>query len=164
MKTAHLHEDPNRTKPPGLVRYASEFYAAALAADRALGMKKGYEIIAPIPVMFLAGQCIELSLKAFLLSRGVELRALRLQYGHKLSSSLQKAKELGLLDIVELTEEDESAIAVLDPLYSSKQLQYIVTGVKTFPIFGPLSTVAKKLLESIAADVGCPPQRLPHAL
>ena len=95
MRPPRLHEDPARTTPRGLVRYASEFYAAAVAVDDSLGDKKGSEIVAPVPVMFLAGQSIELSLKAFLLAKGLDLRALRLQYGHKLSSSLQKAKELG---------------------------------------------------------------------
>jgi hypothetical protein len=164
MKPPRLHEDPARTTPRGLIRYASEFYAAAVAVDDTLGEKKGYEIFAPVPVMFLAGQSIELSLKAFLLAKGVDLRALRLQYGHKLSASLQKAQELGLANIVALSNEDESAIAVLDPLYSSKQLQYVVTGMKTFPIFGPLEEAARKLLEAVATFVEYPPHRLPHAL
>ncbi|HXG28769.1 MAG TPA: hypothetical protein VNJ47_07965 [Nevskiales bacterium] len=162
MKAPRLHEDPARTTPHGLIRYASEFYAAAVAVDDSLDKKQGYEIFAPVPVMFLAGQSIELSLKAFLLAKGIDLRALRLQYGHKLSSSLQRAKKLGLGDIVVLTDTDESAIAVLDPLYSSKQLQYIITGVKTYPIFGPLEEATRKLLEAVAVFVDYPPHRLPH--
>ncbi len=50
----------------GVLRYASEYLQATLAADEKMGSKKGYEIIAPIPVLFLVGQSIELSLKAFL--------------------------------------------------------------------------------------------------
>ena len=149
-----MHDDPERTTPVGLARYAHDFYDAALAADDKLGMKKGYEIIAPIPVMFLVGQALELSLKAFLLSRDVPLRKLRSKYGHNLHRALRKAKELGLLDIVDLSEQDESMIELLNSLYSSKQLQYIVTGAKKVPVFGPLQEVAEKLIPGISEDVG----------
>ena len=39
--------DPARTKPIGMLRYAIEFYAAALATDDAIGDMDGYEITAP---------------------------------------------------------------------------------------------------------------------
>ena len=131
--------------------------------DDALGSQPGYEIVAPIPAMFLIGQSIELSLKAYLLAKGVELRTLRTRYGHKLVPCMEEARSRGLASIVELTTEDEAAIEVLDPLYASKQLQYIVTGSKRFPIYGPLEGVALKLLEAIAKHVRYPPSRLPHA-
>jgi hypothetical protein len=44
---AALHEDPERTTPLGLARYATEFFEAALAADDKLGRRAGYEVIAP---------------------------------------------------------------------------------------------------------------------
>ncbi|HET7201224.1 MAG TPA: hypothetical protein VFI80_10485 [Burkholderiales bacterium] len=157
MAAGGLHDDPERTTPIGLARYATEFFDAALAADDKLGKKEGYEIIAPIPVMFLVGQSIELTLKAYLLFKGVELRTLRKNYGHELHRSLRKAKELGLYEIVKLSDEEERIVELLDSLYSTKQLQYIVTGAKTFPVFGPLQTVTKKLVSGIAPAVGYPP-------
>lgn len=141
-----------------MARYATEFFEAALAADNKLGKKDGYEIFAPIPVMFLIGQSIELALKAYLLAKGVELRKLRRDYGHELYRSLRKAKELGLADVVELSTEEENVLALLDALYSTKQLQYIVTGAKTFPAFGPLESVARKLVYGIAPVAGYPPR------
>jgi hypothetical protein len=141
-----------------MARYASEFFEAALAADDKMGAKKGYELFAPIPVLFLVGQAIELALKAYLLAKGVELRELRRNYGHELHRSLRKAKELGLADIVALSAEDEDVLEVLDALYSTKQLQYIVTGAKTFPAFGPLQSVAQKLLDGIGPVAGFPPK------
>jgi len=104
-KAAGLHEDPERTTPLGLARYANEFFEAALAADDILGKKEGHEIIAPIPVMFLVGQAMELALKAYLLAKGVELRKLRYEYGHNLHRCLRKAKELGLANVVSLSED-----------------------------------------------------------
>ena len=164
MKEPCIHEDPERTTPIGMARYAVDFFKAALATDDKLGTKKGYEIIAPVPVMFLAGQSIELILKAYLLHRGVSLRHIRTKFGHGLHKSLRKAKELGLNKIVELTAEDLSTIEILDELYSSKQLQYIVTGGKTFPVFGPLERATRKLLLSVGPEVGFPPRGIGNAI
>ncbi|GMV60476.1 MAG: hypothetical protein AMXMBFR72_35640 [Betaproteobacteria bacterium] len=158
MAKPGLHDDPERTTSIGMARYAIDFFEAALAADDKLGDKPGYEIIAPIPVMFLVGQAIELALKAFLLKKGVELRKLRHNFGHDLHRSLRKAKELGLADVVALSAEEESVLALLDALYSTKQLQYIVTGAKTFPVFGPLEAVGRKLVYGIAPVAGYPPR------
>jgi len=163
MNDLGIHDDPTRTTPIGLARYAAEFLEAALAADDKMGLKDGFEIVAPIPVMFLVAQSIELSLKAFLLHRGVSLRELRRDFGHALHRSLRKAKELGLLDVVRLSDEDLAAIELLDALYSTKQLQYIVTGAKTFPVFGPLERVSLRLAHDIGRAVGYAPPNIPHA-
>ena len=164
MKEPHLHEDPERTTPIGMARYAVDFFKAALAVDDKLGMKEGYEVIAPVPVMFLVGQSIELILKSFLIHKGVSLRHIRTKYGHGLHKSLWKANELGISNIVDLTDEDISTIKILDNLYSSKQLQYIVTGAKTFPVFGPVETVTRKLLLSVGSEVGFPPRGIGDAI
>ena len=132
-------------------------------ADDKMGKKAGFEIVAPVPVMFLVGQAIELALKAFLLARGVTLRKLRTDYGHELHRSLRKAKELGLSVLIPLSEEDQHVLDLLDALYSSKQLQYIVTGAKTFPVFGPLQSVALRLICGIGGEVGYPPRNLPSS-
>ena len=158
MAKPTLHDDPERTTPIGLARYSVEFFEAALAADDKLGKKGGHEMVAPVPVMFLIGQALELSLKAYLLSKGVDLRKLRHDYGHGLHRALRKAKEFGLASVVTLTNDEEEVIELLDALYSTKQLQYIVTGAKTFPLFGPLQRVADKLVYGIAPAVGYTPR------
>jgi len=164
MNMPHPHEDVTRTTPLGLARYASEFMEAALAADDKMGKKSGHEIVAPVPVMFLVGQAIELSLKSFLLSRGVSLHKLRRDYGHNLHRSLRKAKELGLGSLVQFTEEEQSVLSLLDNLYSSKQLQYIITGATTFPVFGPLERAALKLIHAVGTEVGWRTNKLPTLL
>lgn len=161
MPTPHLHDDPALTTPIGLVRYAFDFMEAARAADDKMGRKKGFEIIAPVPVMFLVGQSVELTLKAFLLSRGVPLNKLRKDYGHNLHRALRKAKELGLFPIAPLAEDELEAIECLNTLYSSKELQYIVTGTKTFPAFGPLERGALRLLLNVGPAVGFSPLHIP---
>jgi hypothetical protein len=150
----HIHENPERTKPIGLARYAKEFHEAAMGADRTLGMKPGYEIFAPIPVLYLIGHSIELSLKAFLLHKGVTLSDLRKNFGHDLGKCFKKAEDLGLLSLVTFDEHELEAFFVLNNLYSTKQLEYIVTGAKTFPIFGYIQSMSHKLLDAISPIVG----------
>jgi len=153
MKT-HIHEDPNRTTPLGLVRYADEFREAAIAVDDSLGKKPGFEIVAPIPVLYLVGHSIELSLKAFLLYKGVTLNDLKINFGHDLGKCYMKAQELGLLNFVKFENEENEAFDVLNDLYSTKQLEYIVTGSKQFPVFGLIQTFSKKLLDTLGPMVG----------
>lgn len=152
--TAHLHEDPKRTTPVGLIRYAKEFHDAAIAVDLTVGMQPAYEMFAPVPVLYLIGHSIELSLKAYLLHKGVTLRELHKDFGHHLEKCFKKAKELGLLGSIRFDEGELSAFSVLNKLYSTKQLEYIVTGAKTIPIFGYIQTMSQKLVDAIAPMVG----------
>ncbi len=149
-----MHGDPNRTSPIGLVRYAKQFFESALAADDKVGAKPGFEMIAPVPVMYLVGHSIELGLKAYLVAEGVNLRDLPRKYGHDLEKSFKKAKELGLLNIVKFEDSDVEGMKVLNQLYSTKQLNYFVRGAKTFPVFGCIQAFNQKLLEGVGPHVG----------
>ena len=151
-----MHDDPLRTTPLGMVRYSHEFMEAALAVDEMIGKHPGFEIVAPIPALYLVGHSIELSLKAFLLHNGVPLRELRSKrhFGHSLHTCLRKAKELGLLSHVQFSRQEEGAFEVLDHLYSTKQQEYIVTGAKHFPVFGLVELFAVKLFNTVSILVG----------
>ena|SRR3989338_827618 len=151
-----MHDDPSRTTPLGMIRYSHEFMEAALAVDDKIGNRPGFEIVAPIPVLYLVGHSIELSLKAYLLYKGVALRELRSKrhFGHSLHTCLRKAKELGLLSHVKFSVQEEGAFEILDNLYSTKQLEYIVTGAKHFPIFGLIEVFAVKLFNAVSGIVG----------
>ena len=76
-----------RTTPFGMWRYGNDFRKAALAVltehnDRVF-----------VPYYFLLGQSIELSLKAFLMGRGVSLYVLSSRkYGHDLKALLDEAR------------------------------------------------------------------------
>lgn len=137
----------------GMIRYAHEFMEAALAVDNQIGRKADFAIVAPIPALYLIGHSIELTLKAFLLQKGVTLKKLR-SLGHDLHASLRKAKELELLKIVQFTDQEQGALEILNALYSTKQLEYVVTGAKQFPIFGLLETFSARLFNAVAANVG----------
>lgn len=150
-----MSDDPKRTTPEGLITYSKEFRKAALATDDKLGMEDGYEIVAPVPVMYLVAHSIELSIKAYLLHKGQTLRQLR-KVGHDICKALKKAKELGIGQVVEITEIEMGALQVLNDLYSKKELNYIVTGFKKFPMFGPLQELSEKLLQGVADEIGYP--------
>lgn len=122
-----IHNDPKRTTPIGLLRYAWEIFDTALAADDEIGRRPGFEIIAPVPVMYLVGHSIELALKAYLVHEGVSLDELPTKkYGHNLEKCFDSASQLGLSNIVQVEEGEIDAMKVLNELYSTKQLNYIV--------------------------------------
>jgi len=148
-----MHNDPTRTTSLGMARYAYEFMDAALSVDNVVGNRQGYEIVAPIPALYLVGHSIELSLKAFLLHRGASPREIR-HFGHDLHAAFRKSKEVGLLDHVKFTAPEEAAVEILNSLYSTKQLEYIVTGAKQFPLFGLIEGFSAKLFNAVAALVG----------
>ena len=148
-----MHDDPRRTTPMGMIRYAHEFMEAALAVDDQIGGKPGFEIVAPIPALYLVGHSIELTLKAFLLQNGVAPKKLR-NFGHDLHASFRKAKELELLAIVQFTDQEQGALEILNALYSTKQLEYIVTGAKQFPVFGLVEAFSARLFNAVAAQIG----------
>ncbi len=135
----------------GLARYAREYFESAQAADAVVGARKGYEIVAPSPVMFLTAQSIELALKAYLCHSGKKnLKS----YGHDLSRVWCVCQQNGINVLVQLSAEEISTLKLISHLHSSTELRYIDTGFKTFPVFGPLEQLAKKLLDAICPAVG----------
>lgn len=109
-----MHDDPSRTTPLGMIRYSHEFLEAAKIVDENIGNQPGFEIVAPIPAQYLVGHSIELSLKSFLLHRGISLRELRSgHYGHNLHACLRKGKELGLQRHVQFTDQEDRAFEAL---------------------------------------------------
>ncbi len=148
-----MHNDPDRTTPLGMIRYSYEFLEAALAVDEKIGHRAGYEIVAPIPALYLIGHSIELSLKSYMLLHGVTLGQLR-KYGHNLYACFSDSKTFGLLNHVTFEDGQEGAFEILDELYSTKQLEYIVTGHKHFPVFGLIVLFAVKLFNAVSLLVG----------
>ncbi|MBL6933783.1 MAG: hypothetical protein ISR48_00050 [Alphaproteobacteria bacterium] len=120
--------DRDRTTPYGLWRYGDDFRKAALAVlshhnDRVF-----------MPYYFLIGQSIELSLKAFLLGRGVSLKELRSsKYGHDLKALLDEARRRRLGLEVPLKTTHCAAIHILNMEYLVKRFQYVQVGPMLLP-------------------------------
>lgn len=135
-----------------MLRYAIEFYAAAIATDDAIGDMSGHEVIAPISVNYLIGHSIELALKAYLLQNGGDLALIK-KIGHQLRDGYREAQMRGLDAHFAPPDSGLSALEVLDVLYSAKQFEYIETGAKEFPVFGPLQEFARQLLLGVAKAI-----------
>jgi hypothetical protein len=61
---------------------------------------------------------------------------------------------VGLGTIVTFENDEIGGMEVLNDLYCTKQLNYIVTGAKTFPVFGPIQGFAERLLGAVGPHVG----------
>ncbi|QKS29953.1 MAG: hypothetical protein HT579_14135 [Candidatus Accumulibacter similis] len=150
-----MHDDPALTTPIGLARYAHDFFDSSRAVDDHFAKKDGFELVSPMPALYLIGHSIELAFKSYLLHRGVTLRELRSKrFGHDLHACQRKARELQLLSLVSFHSAEEAAVEILNDLYSTKQLNYIVTGMKTIPAYGLLESFSEKLIRAVSKEVG----------
>lgn len=120
--------EPGVTSPFGMLRFAEEYRKAAKLVGDANPERR------PAPAYMLVGQSIELSLKSYLLARGITLEALKYRpYGHDLSQLLAKARQLKIERLVELHQWDVDAIEIIAPLYGSHEFRYIVNGSRILP-------------------------------
>jgi hypothetical protein len=145
--------DQDRTTAVGLARYAREYFDAAIAADDVIGYRPGYEIVAPAPVMFLIAHSVELAMKAYLRHTGQSLSNLK-SIGHNLIDCWSTCRKNGILEILELNDDDLGILHLIADLHVSTELRYIQTGWKNFPVFGPLEALARKILDAICPAVG----------
>ena len=131
-----------RTTPFGMWRYGNDFRKAALA------VLTQHNDPAFVPYYFLLGQSIELSLKAFLMGRGVPLKVLRSRkYGHDLKALLDEARRRKLGFEVNLAPAHCGVIHLLGIEYLGRRFQYIRTGTMILPHSG-LSQEAADLLSA----------------
>lgn len=142
------------TAPIGYARYSNEFFRAALMIDDKMGNEEGYETHAPVPVMYMIGHSIELSLKSYLLHTGTKEDQLRNEYGHDLIKAFDAANNAGLSKLIDYEDIELEVLSFLNKLYQSKQLNYISVGPKQFPVFGPLQSLGEKILTSVSNEVG----------
>lgn len=113
--------EDERTTPLGVIRFSIEYFAAAVAAHEKL------ELAAPggvtsAPVYTLAGQSIELALKAYLRQQGATLGELK-KIGHDLDKGISAAEVKGLNHLA-----DRQQLSLLNEEYSLHRFRYIRTG------------------------------------
>ena len=99
------------------------------------------------PVFFLVCQSIELSFKAFLRGKGYSEQQLRC-VGHDLAKAAADCKANGLGQYYVLTPEDEVSIQLINPYYQTRDLQYLSTGFKRYPLPDALIKLAGTLCRS----------------
>lgn len=154
-KRPGFHDDQERTTPMGLVRYGYEFLESAFVMyERAAQPRPPLVPCPPIPVLYLLGHGLELTFKAFLLSKGVTLKHIRYELGHDLEWAFSSSKENGLGTVLQWQASDESALTLFNVMYKAKELEYIVTGAKTIPYYPLLQNFSIKLFDAVATPIG----------
>jgi hypothetical protein len=134
----------DRTNSLGLWTEAHQFYTAS----NILINSKNSDVVTPS--YYLACHSIELALKAFLRGNGMSLEELKCRkIGHDLEKALAQAISSGLESYIVLTEADHLAIQTINVPYKSKELEYIVTGPKSYPLIEHLLTLNSDLLNNI---------------
>jgi hypothetical protein len=150
-----VKDDPALTTPLGLTRYAHDYFDSGRAVQDQMGAGTKYEIVSPLPALFLMAQSIELAAKAYLLQKGLTLASLRRKpFGHDLCACLQRAGELGLYELMKPHPADLGAVTLLNELYELRRLQYIRTGPIDVPDFKLIQRLAKTLIRSVSGVVG----------
>jgi len=109
---------------------------------------------------FLLYKSIELSLKAFLLTRAVSLELLAnpRKFGHKILNVLELAQQKGLDDVVCLSDEQLSAVRFGAQYYFRRTFDYFdfieaITGSKGDPEVHALERAATALIEGLRDTV-----------
>jgi hypothetical protein len=86
------------------------------------------------PTYYLLGHAIEVVLKAFLLASGEDLKKLKNKpYGHDIAKAAESVVEANHNFISPLVQEYLPDIELLSGYYKAKELEYRVTGFKSFP-------------------------------
>lgn len=134
--------DEERTTAYGLLRYANDYLKAA----QLVGEANGYEY-SEVSSMLIA-HSIELSLKAYLRSRGYDLRHL-MGLGHRLDKIHRRAMKERIDRIVYMPEDYATVIRILANANEEHQFRYIKNGPFQMPGWQPVSLVAQTLTKSL---------------
>lgn len=134
--------EEDRTTGLGIARYSLEHFAAALASHSAIIGDWRDKNPSAAPVYSLAGQAIELALKAFLREQGSDLAALK-KIGHNLSEAMESAEKIGFQSKIDMAQ-----LTLLNEEYSRYRFRYIRTGV--------VSWLGAESLFRLTADVVTP--------
>ena len=130
---------------------AGEFLSAALATCP-VPASEVEELRQPVSLVgfYLVGHSIELSLKAFLLGRGVPIGKLRNKpFGHNLVSLATEARRRRLGLVVKLTRQELLVLELLNECYSAKELEYSFSGARRLPRYRLAVAPASKLLAAL---------------
>ena len=162
------------TEPFGCLRLAREYFKAARQVQRpAASAIDALRQDISFPAYFLVGHAIELSLKAYLLGRGMTINVLRSRkFGHNLESLLTEARRHKLGRFVKLSKFELDAIRILNQCYSAKDFEYAATGICRLPQYAGICATADRLTGGLrnycimlaaSASVEVKPNSLPPA-
>lgn len=141
MKLEPIHINMS---PTGFIIYAEDF----------LNSFKAYDSEQPFSPAkyYLVCRSIELAFKSFLLIEKVTIKEIKFNLGHDLSKILNKANNLGINKIVEITGEEEIEIKKANNWYNRKGFEYfdiknIIERKDTLPDLTILHNLALRLIK-----------------
>jgi hypothetical protein len=135
--------------PMGFHRYASEYLRAAEGFE----VKDGFS---PVPY-YLVCRSLELSLKSFLLAKGVPKKKFKERsLGHDLEKVFEKAISMGIDEFISFTPNHKAELEKANKYYASKGFEYFevikaTTGYKNLPDITVLSDLATHLVTKLDA-------------
>jgi hypothetical protein len=101
------------------------------------------------PTHYLLGHSIEVALKSFLLATGTSAGTLKDKLGHNLAKTARRVIAARSNSVSPTIQEYLAAIDLLSHYYQAKELEYRVTGAKTYPgkevLFAFLDAVIPKI-------------------
>ncbi len=143
-ETAHFF-----VSPLFFINYAEDFFEASSSHDSSRNFS---------PVKYyLVCHSIELSLKAFLLLKGVSKSKIKNRsLGHDLSKILEKCESLGINKIVQISDPQKSVISELNEWYSRKGFEYfeiknLSAGANELPDIALAQELATLLINKLKA-------------
>ena len=101
-------------------------------------------LAAPLSVYYLFFHSMELALKSFIYletENEKELKAI----SHNLEAAWNRAKELGIGEIFPESQELQECIAMVNPTYNGKELEYFYPGLKQLPAIENVSNACNNL-------------------
>lgn len=141
VETGHISMGPT-----GFVLYARDF----------LNAYRAYEPENPFSPAkyYLLCRSVELSLKSYLSLKNVGINKLKKKYGHNLLKIYEKSIELGVKDIVDITQEEAIEIEKANEWYDRKGFEYfdiqnIVASKDTLPNLEIMVHLAERLIEKL---------------
>jgi hypothetical protein len=111
----------------GLLTTAKSFYKSAERLNTG-----PQHLDAPLPVYYLFLHAVELALKSYLYSQGVDEDGLR-EIGHDIETAWQEARKLGICDLCSECEKLQECIQIIGPIYRGDKLEYFYPGQNRLP-------------------------------
>lgn len=147
--------DSERTTAVGLVGYAKQYLEAAILVDTQMSKRKSFGHIQAPPAVFLLAHGLEITLKAYLLHKGMDLEVLgKRPFGHNLKRLLSEAQKLGLDELYQGSVEELRAVAILDALNVRHQQRYIETGATVSLPWDDAEQFSVRLHQRVAKKLG----------
>ncbi len=105
-------------------------------------------LAAPLSVYYLYFHGMELALKSFIYLKTEDEEELK-AIGHNLEKAWSRAQKLGIEEIFPESQELQECIAMVNPTYKGKELEYFYPGLKTLPAIDHVSNACNELNQAL---------------